>query len=278
MKLLTASFATLAVLASMSTASATVVNSFDDSPIAAYQWYKSDMREGGTASIESLSGKGGNLENNAPLPTGAAKLTTGLNNGDKAEVKISGNFGTVGDFIRNGTLSYDYFKSSSDANGSATASIKLEIDDGNTNSGDGYAVFVYEPYWNIVPTVSTQPPLDTWTNVDISGDSGTFWHTGIYGESNQAGGGNNGMTLEDWHEYFGGDLLDALITGVSVGIGTYNQGVTTYFDDVKFGNGQLDLAYDFEVSVIPLPAALPLYGAGLALLGLLGWRKRKAQA
>lgn len=30
------------------------------------------------------------------------------------------------------------------------------------------------------------------------------------------------------------------------------------------------------VSAVPLPAALPLYGAGIALLGFLGWRKKKA--
>lgn len=30
------------------------------------------------------------------------------------------------------------------------------------------------------------------------------------------------------------------------------------------------------VSAVPLPAALPLYGAGVALLGFLGWRKRRS--
>jgi hypothetical protein len=28
-------------------------------------------------------------------------------------------------------------------------------------------------------------------------------------------------------------------------------------------------------AIIPLPAALPLMGAGLALLGFLGWRKKR---
>ncbi len=32
------------------------------------------------------------------------------------------------------------------------------------------------------------------------------------------------------------------------------------------------------VSVVPLPAALPLYGAGIALLGFLGWRRKRASA
>ncbi len=32
------------------------------------------------------------------------------------------------------------------------------------------------------------------------------------------------------------------------------------------------------VSAVPLPAALPLYGAGVALMGFLGWRRRKNAA
>ncbi len=30
------------------------------------------------------------------------------------------------------------------------------------------------------------------------------------------------------------------------------------------------------ISAVPLPAALPLYGAGIALMGFIGWRKRRA--
>ncbi|OUR79119.1 hypothetical protein A9Q83_05935 [Alphaproteobacteria bacterium 46_93_T64] len=33
-----------------------------------------------------------------------------------------------------------------------------------------------------------------------------------------------------------------------------------------------------SLSVVPLPAALPLYGAGLAVMGFIGWRKKKAAA
>ncbi len=40
-------------------------------------------------------------------------------------------------------------------------------------------------------------------------------------------------------------------------------------------------AFEFanlQVSAVPLPAALPLYGAGVALLGFMGWRKRRNAA
>ncbi|MEH6401952.1 MAG: hypothetical protein V7750_01175 [Sneathiella sp.] len=31
----------------------------------------------------------------------------------------------------------------------------------------------------------------------------------------------------------------------------------------------------YEVSVVPLPADLPLYGAGLVVIGFVGWRKKR---
>lgn len=33
-----------------------------------------------------------------------------------------------------------------------------------------------------------------------------------------------------------------------------------------------------SLSAVPLPAALPLYGAGMAVMGFIGWRKKKAAA
>lgn len=258
------------------TATATVVNSFDPALTAAYQWYDKDTALAGTIGIEDLSGQGGNLENNAPLGSGAAKLTTGpTDTNDRAQVGIKGNLGSVSDFINGGSLSYDYYKSSSDVNAAAAPAIKLEILDNSTPDPTDYGTFVFEPYWNIDHPSSTDPATDTWTNIDITGTSGTFWHTAYYGDVNQAGGGHLGNTLEDWAAYFGVDFLDAAIVGIAVGVGTYNLGQTGYFDDVTYVNGNVSLAYDFEVSVVPLPAAFPLYGAGLTVLGFMAWRKKR---
>ncbi len=52
-----------------------------------------------------------------------------------------------------------------------------------------------------------------------------------------------------------------------------------------FGIGAISSDDDFKlesltvsVSVVPLPAALPLYGAGIAVLGFIGYRRKKKQA
>jgi len=51
---------------------------------------------------------------------------------------------------------------------------------------------------------------------------------------------------------------------------------------IKFawgGNNANDFYVNGATAVIPLPAALPLFGTGLGILGFLGWRRRrKAQA
>ncbi len=275
-KIFLAAVFTTATLTASPSVSATTVSNFN----AGSAWVETKQAGAGAGAVVSLVGQGGNLENNAPVGTGAAKLTTGSDTGDRYEVGIGGNFGSVGDFLNGGSLSYDYYRGTSPSNNAAAPSIKLTISDGNTSHVDGYATFVYEPYWNINHPAAVNPPSDTWTNVNITGSSGTFWHTAIYGEGSQAGSGNLGKSLTDWNSYFNFDLSDALIIGISIGIGTYNTDVTSYFDNVLFKNGAgLDLAYDFEVSVVPLPAAFPLYGAGVAALGLMGWRrKRKQQA
>jgi len=50
-----------------------------------------------------------------------------------------------------------------------------------------------------------------------------------------------------------------------------------------YADGFIDYTITFTVespqlSVVPLPAALPLYGAGMALLGFMGWMRKRKQA
>jgi len=49
--------------------------------------------------------------------------------------------------------------------------------------------------------------------------------------------------------------------------GTYTFGITSPNRRIA--------EYDISVSAVPLPAALPLYGAGIAVLGFMGWRRKR---
>jgi len=63
-------------------------------------------------------------------------------------------------------------------------------------------------------------------------------------------------------------LFSDLWTGQLFGVGS------DYYDD-DFTIKKIEVA---AITAIPLPAALPLYGTGLALIGFIGWRKRRKAA
>ncbi|OUR80491.1 hypothetical protein A9Q83_00735 [Alphaproteobacteria bacterium 46_93_T64] len=46
-------------------------------------------------------------------------------------------------------------------------------------------------------------------------------------------------------------------------------------DDLSDHNTAVYAVWGPQVSAVPLPAALPLYGAGMALMGFIGWRKKR---
>ena len=64
----------------------------------------------------------------------------------------------------------------------------------------------------------------------------------------------------DIHDFLGSLLL----TGSDFAIGAFNRASDFHITGVTVG----------RLSVIPLPAALPLYGAGVAILGFIGWRRK----
>lgn len=100
--------------------------------------------------------------------------------------------------------------------------------------------------------------------------------------SSQSSGGHNGPTLGIGGSFFApgwapalGDSFD--FTGVStllVAEGDLLWSNLTGFNTTAFAD--YEVANQIHVSAVPLPAALPLYGAGLALAGFLGWRRKRA--
>jgi len=96
-------------------------------------------------------------------------------------------------------------------------------------------------------------------------------------------------TYNSIYFFFEGGLVDFVLgqealdanpsptQGLSFGIATIL--ANAYFDEVQFVSERNAFEYaNLNISAVPLPAALPLYGAGLAVMGFVGWRKRRKAA
>ena len=221
----------------------------------------------GTAEIVDLTGEGGNLETNAPLPTGALTMTT-TDNSDKADVSRSVGNPTVSD-IFNADLAFSYtvFKEST-SNQFAAPALKLGFFNGDF-SGDGFVQLIFEPTWNIAGAAGTSSAVPTgdWLTFDIGLDDGLFWNTGGFGQANSAGGPPL-KTLSGWLGDFDAAFADATLVGMGVGLGSFNPDTVAYVDDVQASfNGQQVVSANFEAAKVPIPATIFLMIAGLLGLG-----------
>lgn len=91
----------------------------------------------------------------------------------------------------------------------------------------------------------------------------TFRINGVTGLTKTTPGGPNALTF-DFSDFGGVDFS-------SVGaISLLIEGPTSF--DVTFDNV---LAIGAPVSAVPVPAALPLFGTGLAIMGFVGWRRKR---
>ncbi len=82
-------------------------------------------------------------------------------------------------------------------------------------------------------------------------------------------------TFMNGHSKIGdGQEWNWLGTGIGFGDGNLAGGLS--LDGSVLGQLTKDpQSFTVQLSVVPLPAALPLYGAGLAVMGFLGWRRSR---
>lgn len=139
-------------------------------------------------------------------------------------------------------------------------------------------------------------PFETYALYDVSTDAATLnLNQGVnlaiyedlgtgdsYGSRNFFTTDSNSEFSMDLNEFAFEDILAAQGDFFSLG-GAILTLDDSGFREWVFGFSSGDpraytLNIETQISAVPLPAAFPLYGAGLAVLGFLGWRKKRQAA
>jgi len=161
------------------------------------------------------------------------------------------------------------------ASASQAAPVNYEFASGTTFTLAGPATisgtFTFD---NVTNQLSSQ-------NITVGGTSGfasTYnfqyqpWNgattLGIMAAANSASSNTFAMLLLQFSSALDGSLGLKALSNVA----GYNLVNTNYFNPTGLAGGVQ------VVSAVPLPAALPLYGAGIAVMGFMGWRRKRKTA
>jgi len=233
-------------------------------PAPQAQWYYSAMAGGATATLVSLQnetqgGISNTLVSGAPgsIASALRLYTRPLENSDRAEVGIAYNTGLFNgmkfkDMVAGGiTFEYSFFKATvSGGNEPAAPAIKVVV---LNPAGGFWTTFVYEPYLN---GPSPSPTKDIWQSKIADTTTGTS--TTLTANSGGVGWRQTYMppyknsecrSLATWADYFNTNMTDifkdAIVWQVSIGVGTYNPGVTSYVNSLRIAVGDYDWKWTF---------------------------------
>lgn len=133
---------------------------------------------------------------------------------------------------------------------------------------------------NPTTAIGSNTPLGDFLGVDLGGD---FFAFGLDIFQNNFGGAQFATDITfDVTFLVGATIIDILTAQVAPNGGSFFGVISSAsFDNVRIfatPTGSFEVIDDVtlgDINVIPLPAALPLYGTGLAVMGFLGWRRKR---
>lgn len=208
-------------------------------------------------------------------------FTVGTANNVEIGLRAKQRFPAANIFNYNGVDTYDFSAGeSSSGSGRPLWNFEFSINtDVSGNSGVDLADLTYELKLDTDPGAGTNftsifDPIFLAPQMDHSiGDNSTGNGAGVEAATGDVAGyanllANNNVAQNSWTFHWFA-AIDPTISGL-YGI------MLSAFDQ----NGGLlsSSAINVRVSAVPLPASLPLYGAGIAILGYVGWRRKRKQS
>jgi hypothetical protein len=238
--------------------------------VGATGWHYNNVRNNGIVGINTNYARSGN---------GSAYLETTQGPGgasSKADIEFLGggtafggnvfatsSLGRLGDLT---ALSYDWYRDSASTNSAPQhPALRILIDaDGNLATTGDRGGLVFELAYNGVATAAT----NTWVTNDVFNfygvsNSANVWNFG-FGIGNEFGGFGN--TLQQWVSGAVSSVIssNSAVLGVSTGVGSGWGPFKGAVDNITLGFNGSSTTSNFEVNVVPLPAAA---WSGLALMG-----------
>jgi hypothetical protein len=223
-------------------------------------WYYNNVRNNGTAGINTTYARSGNgslyLDGTQGDPTSSKADIEFLPN---ATVNGDGNYspgGALGLLSDLTALSYDWYRDSSSAAASHLhPSLRLQLVSTDFMKS-GYIVFerIYNGFTGAAPT-------NSWQSDDVFGQNYTMWSTGTLPGAFT----DYSRTLSQWISGISGQYY---VIGVSSGFGSGWDPFTGAVDNITFGFGGNDTTYNFEVPTAAVPE--PMSVAVWSFLGVCG--------